>query len=207
MIEQMTARPSPLLEDAAPSTGARLAAIRLLHYLTNYVVSHIPSFRLRRLWYERVLGITFGAHAGVHLGCHLWFYTPRQLRRSGCRLGAYTRINRNCCLDARGRLDIGEHVSISPDVTILTAGHGVDDPSFRVELRPVVIEDHVWIGTRALILPGVTLHRGCVVAAGAVVAKDVPPLAVVAGAPAVHVRDRSSGATQYALDSPFPWFE
>ena len=207
MIAAQPAAPDMQLENPRASTPSRLVAIRLLHYLTNYVVSHIPSFALRRLWYERVLNVGFGEHAGIHLGCHLWFYTPRTVRETGFRLGSHSRVNRNCCLDARGPLDIGEHVSISPDVTILTASHGVNDPDFRVEIRPVVVEDHVWIGTRATILPGVTLGRGSVVAAGSVVTRDVAPLSIVAGAPARPVGVRDGQATCYTLDAAFPLFE
>jgi maltose O-acetyltransferase len=90
---------------------------------------------------------------------------------------------------------------------ILTAAHGVADPEFRVIGEPVVIEDHVWIGSRAMILGGVTLGRGAVVAAGAIVTRDVPPLAIVAGIPARVVGERPESATHYVLDSNFPLFE
>jgi len=207
MIDELPRTTSVRLEDTASSGGLVLLAIRVLNYLTNYVISHIPSFKLRRLWYERVIGANFGSQAGIHLGCYLWHYTPRSVRRSGFHLGAGSRVNRDCFLDIRGPLAIGDHVSISPEVAILTASHGVNDPGFRVEIRPVVIEDHVWIGTRAMILPGVRLGRGSVVAAGAVVTRDVPPLTVVAGVPAKPVAERDAAATQYALDTPFPLFE
>jgi maltose O-acetyltransferase len=194
-------------EAGAASGALRLLALRVVQYLTNYVVSHVPSFTLRRAWYQAVLGASLGHHAGIHLGCHLWFYSPRQVRRDGFRLGDHSRVNRNCCLDVRGGLDVGAHVSVSPEVAILTASHGVNDPRFRVELAPVVIEDRVWIGTRATILPGVTLGRGSVVAAGAVVTRDVAPLTIVAGVPAKPVGRRDAAAAQYALDTPFPLFE
>ena len=67
-----------------------------------------------------------------------------------------------------------------------------------------MIEDHVWIGTRATILPGVTLGRGCVVAAGAVVTRDVPPLAIVGGVPAKVIGARPDEATHYVLDGRAP---
>jgi acetyltransferase-like isoleucine patch superfamily enzyme len=186
---------------------SRLLAIRTLNYLTNYVVSGIPSFTVRHVWYQRVLGIDVEDHAAVFLGCYIWFFGPGQLRRSGVRIGAHSRINRNCCLDARGPLVIGQNVSISPEVAILTASHQADDPEFPVETRPVTIEDHVWIGTRATILPGVRLGRGCVVAAGAVVTRDVPPLAVVGGVPARQIGTRPAHATAYVLDDVRPLFE
>lgn len=197
------ARPDPV--DFA--SGWRLFAIRLVNYLTNYVVSRVPSYRFRHAWYRRVLGIDLGEHAGIHLGCYVWFFGLRQLRRDRVSIGAYTRINRNCCLDVRGSLRIGDNVSISPEVMILTASHVIDDPNFRVERKPVVIEDHVYVGSRATILPGVTLGRGSVVAAGAVVTRDVRPLTIVAGVPARPVGMRSPDATGYVLDGPFPLFE
>jgi acetyltransferase-like isoleucine patch superfamily enzyme len=207
MIETLPSKPEVQLEDAPSASAPRLFAIRVLQYLTNYLVRHIPSFTLRRQWYHRILGASFGEHSGIHLGCHVWFYSPRQVRRSGFSLGAHSRINRDCCLDVRGRLEIGENVSISPDVTILTASHGVNDPEFRVQIRPVLIQDHVWIGSRAMILPGVTLGRGCVVAAGAVVTRDVAPLSIVAGVPARPVAARDADATTYVLDGAFPLFD
>jgi acetyltransferase-like isoleucine patch superfamily enzyme len=195
------------LEGGESHGGLRLFAIRVMHYVTNHIISHLPSFTIRRAWYRRVVGASLGHHTGIHLGCHVWFYTPRQVRRDGFRLGDYSRVNRDCCLDVRGGLDVGDHVSISPEVTILTASHRVNDPGFRVELAQVVIEDHVWIGTRAMILPGVVLGRGCVVAAGAVVTRDVPSLTIAAGVPAKPVGFRDEAAAQYVLDTPLPLFE
>ncbi len=205
--EAASTRAAAAPERIAQTHPARLVAVRLANYATNEVISRIPSFSLRRTWYERVLGARMGPGAGVHLGCFIWFYGPGQVRRDGFVLGARSRINRDCCLDVRGSLEIGEDVSISPEVTILTAGHAVDDPLFRVETRPVVIEDHVWVGFRAIVMPGVRLGRGCVVAAGSVVTRDVEPCAIVAGVPARKVGERSPEATGYRLDSDLPLFE
>jgi acetyltransferase-like isoleucine patch superfamily enzyme len=200
-------RAAASLEREAHTGGVRLFLIRVIAFWTNYVIAHLPFFALRHWWYRRILGISLAENAGIHLGCFVWFYGPRQVRRDGVRIGARSRINRDCCLDVRGGLVIGEDVSISPDVTILTAAHRVDDPAFAVENRPVVIEDHVWVGLRATILPGVTVGRGAVIAAGAVVARDVPPFAVVGGVPAKQIGTRPAGAIAYRLDQPFPLFE
>jgi acetyltransferase-like isoleucine patch superfamily enzyme len=81
-------------------------------------------------------------------------------------------------------LTLGACVCINDGVKILTASHDVMDAQWRTVAKAIVIEDHVWIATNALILPGVTLGRGAVVAAGAVVVKDVPPLGIVTGNPA-----------------------
>jgi|tagenome__1003787_1003787.scaffolds.fasta_scaffold20814767_2 acetyltransferase-like isoleucine patch superfamily enzyme len=199
---------APAKFEPAEKTGRlKLFMVRTLNYLTNHVVCHIPSFHLRHAWYRRVLGISLGRGAVVHLGCYVWFYGPGQLRRDGLVIGAHTRINRDCCLDARGSLRIGENVSISPEVTILTAYHPIDDPEFRVASRPIEIDDYAFVGTRATILAGVRIGRGAVVGAGAVVTRDVPPLAVVAGVPARQVGTRPEEALRYVLDSPPALFE
>jgi acetyltransferase-like isoleucine patch superfamily enzyme len=122
-------------------------------------------------------------------------------------IGDRSRINRDCCLDARGGLWIGSDVSISPGVTILTAEHPPDDSQFRVETKPVRIEDHVFIGMRAIVLPGVTLGAGAVVAAGAVVTRDVPALTIVGGVPARPPIGHRERMPSYRLEEPFPRFE
>jgi acetyltransferase-like isoleucine patch superfamily enzyme len=185
----------------------RLLGVRLLNYLTNYVVPHVPSFTLRHLWYRGVLGIELGHHAGVHMGTYMWFFGPGQIRRDGVRIGRNSRINRDCTVDLRSGLTIGDNVSISPNVVILAGSHDVNDPKFKQLPGRIVMEDHVWIGTRATILSGVTLGRGAVVAAGSVVTKDVAPLTIVAGVPAKPIGRRDPGATAYELDGPLPLFE
>lgn len=179
----------------------------MLNYVTNHVISHVPSYRLRHEWYRKALGVTLGPGASVQLGCYVWFYGPGQLRRSGLRIGTNSRINRGCCLDGRGPLVIGDNVSVSPEVAIVTAHHRYDSQDFALESRGVVIDDHVWIGMRATILPGATIGRGAVVAAGAVVSGQVPPMTVVAGVPARPVADRPDHAAAYLLDEAWALFE
>jgi maltose O-acetyltransferase len=162
----------------------RLVAVRVIAYVTNHVVAHLPSYRLRHLWYRGALGVALAADATVQMGCHLWFYGPGQMRRSGLRIGERTIVNRGCCLDARGPLSIGADVSISAEAVLLTTEHDHDDPDFPLVSRPVVVGDQVWIGMRAMVMPGVVIGRGAVVAAGAVVTRDVAPLDIVGGVPA-----------------------
>lgn len=183
---------------------ARIAA-HFLNYTTNHVVSRIPSYKIRRTWYQQVMGIEMGSGSAVQLGCFLWSYGPRSNRRLKTKIGDRSVINRGCCIDARTGLTIGADVSISPEVAILTTQHDVNDPEFSLQGRRVVIEDHVWIGMRATVLPGVTIGRGAVVAAGAVVTKDVAPLDIVAGVPARPVGRRTLDP-QYELPNP-PLFE
>ncbi|WP_228052460.1 acyltransferase [Nodosilinea sp. LEGE 07298] len=99
-------------------------------------------------------------------------------------MGDNSVINQKCCIDNRGRIEIGKNVSISPEVCIITADHDLQNARFVGRIRPVFIDDYVFIGMRALILPGVKIGEGSVVAAGAVVTKDVLPYTIVAGVPA-----------------------
>jgi maltose O-acetyltransferase len=139
-----------------------------------------------------------------------------RLRDQGARIGAAVALS-PCVLDGdRARLgvgsgtsigrawiqlhaavEIGECVAINDGVRLLTGSHAVDDPAWSLVARPIRIGDHAWIATGAMILPGVTIGARAVVGAGAVVANDVPEGAVVAGNPAVVVRQRALAAPAY----------
>jgi len=198
-----TAGKTPGRANAAPAY--RTFGVRVLNYLTNHVVNRVPSFAFRRYWYRHALGIDLAEGSAVFLGCYIWFYGPGQVRRVGVHIGRHSLVNRGCCLDARAPLHIGDNVSISPEVSILTTGHQYEDPDFALVSQPVVIEDYVWIGTRATIMPGVTIGRGAVVAAGAVVTGDVAAQSIVAGVPARPIGRRTLDPG-YTLAKP-PLFE
>jgi maltose O-acetyltransferase len=85
-------------------------------------------------------------------------------------------------------------------VEFYTSDHDPDDPAFARRDAPIVIEDHAFIGSRAIILKGVTVGRGTVVGAGSVVTKDVPPFAIVAGNPARIIRMRRATEFTYSHD-------
>ncbi len=176
------------------------ASIRFLVYLTNHVVNRVPSHVLRRTWY-RAMGLSIGPDTSIHLGCRLLFFGPGQLRRNQVRIGANSIVNRDCVLDCRGPLTIGDNVSISAEVAILTASHRWQEPGFEPEFAPVVIDDYAWIGTRATVLPGTRVGRGAVVSAGAVRGGDIPPLAVVSGVPARVIGTRPEAALEYRFEN------
>ncbi len=142
-----------------------------------------PSHRLRRFML-RLSGMSIGRDSSVHKDCIL-------LEPSGIKLAPNCVINDNVVLDGRGKLTIGRNVSISRQAAIYTADHDIDTVDFALRRKPVVIEDYVFIGTRATILPGVTIGRGAVIAAGALVTRDVGELDVVAGVPANFIRKRA----------------
>jgi maltose O-acetyltransferase len=207
LIDEAAVAPADAPAAPREDGGLRLLAVRILNYVTNHVVRNVPSFALRHAWYRRALGVQIGEGTGIHLGCHVWFYGPGQIRRAGVRIGQRCRINRDCTLDLREGLVIGDDVSISAETFILTAAGHVGGGRTREASRPVVIGDHVWIGVRAVVLPGVTIGRGAMVGAGAVVTRDVPELAIVFGNPARPVGTREEGDLDYALDGRLPLFE
>ncbi|HKL10089.1 MAG TPA: acyltransferase [Clostridia bacterium] len=112
----------------------------------------------------------------------------------GISIGDYSGIGVGAKLS--GKITIGSHVMMGPEVMIYTANHnyGRDDiPMIEQgdsEMKPVVIGDDVWIGARAIILPGVELGKGCIIAAGSVVTKDVPQYSIAGGNPAKVIKKR-----------------
>ena len=94
-------------------------------------------------------------------------------------------------LDARGGITVDHDTNISSHAKLITGSHDIDDPYFTADFKPIIIGHHCWIGTGAMILQGVTIGDGAVVAAGAVVTKDVPPYTVVGGVPAKVIRSRA----------------
>ncbi|MDL9998387.1 hypothetical protein QTI24_07245 [Variovorax sp. J22P240] len=103
---------------------------------------------------------------------------------SNLRVGEHTFISGSAEIVVLDTVTIGSRVVINDRVTILTASHHLGDPGWRLFKKPIHIEDYAWIAVGATILPGVRIGYGAVVGAGAVVAKDVPPLAVATGNPA-----------------------
>ena len=99
-----------------------------------------------------------------------------------CRVGPFTVI--------------GDDVVMGPEVVIMTTAHAFEDPGMPIRrqgelpIRPVTIGNDVWIGTRVIIMPGVSLGDGCVIGAGSVVTRDVPAYGIAAGNPARVIRRR-----------------
>lgn len=154
--------------------------LALVLYVANWWVNRWPFHAVRNAYYRGVCRVALAEGSSIHMGAVL--YTL-----GGVTIGAGTTIDQGARLDGRGGLTIGQGVSIAPDVYLLTADHDPQSPDFEGRTAPIVIEDHAWLGTRAMVLPGVTVGRGAVVAAGAVVTKDVPPYALMAGVPARRI--------------------
>ena len=132
------------------------------------------------------------AGARVGRGCALHHGLAARAS-SGISIGADCWIAENVSLDGRGGLEIGDHVLIGSGVQIWTAQHDWRSADFAYESAPVGIGDRAWVNTRSIVLPGVTIGEGAVVAAGAVVTKDVPPWTLVGGVPATVLGQRPPG--------------
>lgn len=106
------------------------------------------------------------------------------------RFGRNVFVNFNCTFLDRGGITIEDDVFIGPNVNLITENHP-EEPRLRhnVYARPILIRRNAWIGAGAIVLPGVTVGENAIVAAGAVVTKDVPDNAIVAGVPARFIRN------------------
>lgn len=106
----------------------------------------------------------------------------------------YAFVGRGCLFDISGELSIGKGTLLAPDCFVVDHNHGVAAGEMiwtqPCVYKPVTIGSDVWLGARSVILPGVHIGDGAVVAAGAVVTKSVEPMTIVAGVPAKFVRDR-----------------
>jgi acetyltransferase-like isoleucine patch superfamily enzyme len=171
---------------------SRIAVILLEFWvMILHCVGNIPSHHIRRFFY-RISGVKIGNGSTIHTGAR--FYNP-----SNIRIGNDSIIGEGIVLDGRDRLIIGNHVDIASQVMIYNGQHDIHSVNFQAVREPVTIEDYVFIGPRAIILPGVTIGKGGVVAAGAVVTKNVEPLSVVAGVPAQEVGKRKVEDLHYTL--------
>lgn len=146
---------------------------------------NVPSRSFRSFIVKRLLG-------EVGKGCS--FLMGLEIRNGkNIRIGNNSVINANVLLDGRGGvLSIGNHVDIAQETNIWTLGHDVHDSNHKDRGGDVIIEDYVWIASRVTILPNVRLGKGAVVAACALVTKDVPAMAIVGGVPATIIGKRNN---------------
>ena len=181
-----------------------LAASPRLKRWLDYVIMNQRYARPR--WYIRLLAPLYqhrGCHSKIYLSARMdtppyrrfWLGEHSVVESYCCinnavgdvTIGDYTRIGIHCTVI--GPVCIGSHVNLAQGITVTALNHNFENTTQRIDqqgvsTKPVVIGDDVWIGANAVILPGVTIGRHCVVAAGAVVTRDVPDKCVVGGVPA-----------------------
>ena len=172
--------------------------IRILHVLLDFelmilalITVLIPFHSIRNL-FLRLAGVKIGKHSFIHMGVR-FFYPP------GVKIGQGTVIGDHCFLDGRAPLKIGSHVDIASQVLIYNSEHDINSEDFDPIYGEVEIGDYVFIGPRATSLPGVKIGKGAIVAAGAVVTKDVPDFAIVGGVPAQVIGERKNKEPHYKL--------
>lgn len=164
----------------------------------------------RPRWYVRMLAPLYqhrGKHSVIHHSVRMDTPPYRKFH-----LGDYSVIESFCCINNAvgdviigdhtrvglhntiiGPVRIGNHVNLAQGITVTALNHNFQDSGRKIDEQgittvPVSIEDDIWIGANAVILPGVTIGQHSVVAAGAVVTKNVPPHSLVAGVPAKIIR-------------------
>ena len=168
----------------------------LAAFFYREIVGRIPFHCVRDFYLNWYLG-DYARGASVQTNCS--FLNGRKVH-----IGAQTVINFGCLLDGRAyEIRTGENVSIGPEASILTLGHDPQSPDFADRGGAVVIGSHVWIGYRAIILPGVTIGEGAVVGAGAVVTKNVESYTIVAGNPARKIGERQRNLSYQLRYRPF----
>lgn len=158
-------------------------AISFLYILCGTIA--LLPFHTIRILLLRLMGAKIGKSVGLYRGFEV--RDPWKLK-----IGDNTLIGHKALLDARKGLIIGSNVNLSNEVMIWSLHHDYNDEFFEIIGDKVIIEDYAWICSRAIILPGVTIGKGAVVAAGSVVTKDVEPYTVVGGIPAKVISKRSS---------------
>lgn len=186
-------------------TGKRLtwgeAVKKILNRFYNYFldfklmilrwVGHIPS-HIVRIGIYRFFGIKIGRGSTIHMWAN--FFDPKNIV-----IGEDTIIGDHIFLDGRKKITIGSHTDIASSVMIYNSEHNLEDENFSAISEPVEIGDYCFIGPRAIILPGVKIGKGAVVAAGAVVTKDVGDLEIVGGVPAKLIGKRNIKKLNYRL--------
>lgn len=157
-----------------------------------HLASVCVPFHFLRKFVFRLVGVKIGKGSVIHMGAK--FFSP-----SGVVIGKDTIIGANVFLDGRAKLTIGDHVDMASEVMIYNSEHDMNDPAFGATEETVEIGDYVFIGPRAIILPGVKIGKGAIVAAGAVVTKDVSDFAIVGGVPARVIGERKLKDLNYRL--------
>ena len=180
------------IKEAAQKSTNRILNIFLDFWLLILTLVGCTPFHTIRYFFYYISGMKISPKAHIHMWAR--FYSP-----SGITIGEDTIVGDHAFLDGRAELKIGNHVDIASEVMIYNSEHDINSEDSRAILAPVEIEDYVFIGPGAIILPGVKIGKGAVVAAGAVVTKDVTPFAIVGGIPAQVIGERKLKDPKYRL--------
>jgi putative colanic acid biosynthesis acetyltransferase WcaF len=166
----------------APGRGKLICASWYIVSLVVLESGWFPVYRLKR-WILRLFGASVGR--GVVIKPHVRIKYPWQLS-----IGDHSWIGEEAWIDNLAPVSIANDVCISQGVYLCTGSHDHQRVTFDLIVKPIVIEAEAWVATRAVVLQGVTVGTGAVVAAGSVAAKDVPAGMIVGGCPAKLIGER-----------------
>ncbi|MDR1481682.1 MAG: hypothetical protein LBI74_03560 [Synergistaceae bacterium] len=164
----------------------------------NYFVNCIPAYWIRRLFYQ-LAGMKIGK--GSRLAMKVIVFYPWKIR-----IGENTMINEYTVLDGRGHLEIGDNVSISMFSIIYSASHKTHSDTLEYFKAQVTICDNVWVGARGIVLPGSTLSKGTILAAGSSFTGTTDENGIYAGIPATFRKKRNI-SDAYHLDKHSYFFK
>jgi maltose O-acetyltransferase len=176
----------PAARSARVPGGPMLRTVRRMAahgvYLVSLLLGDDWASRRMRVALLRMSGARIAPGASVHSGVYV--SDPHNLV-----MGAGSFLNRNCYLDLSAPLILEDGVTVGHGVTFITVEHrGLPRQRGVDAFRPITLKARCWIGANATVLPGVTIGAEAVVAAGALITRDVPAGAVVAGVPARTLR-------------------
>jgi maltose O-acetyltransferase len=163
-----------------------LCSLQPVAMVGNLLCRLIPEHTGNRLRAAILRGVGWQIGAHTTIGGVPTCYGRGAIRRR-LSIGEMTWINVGCTFELQDEVRVGDRVAIGHDVLILTSTHEIGPSAWRggpMSSAPVTVESGSWIGARCVILPGVTIGAGAVVAAGSVVTKDVEPDTLVGGVPA-----------------------
>jgi maltose O-acetyltransferase len=196
---------------ALSDKAVRAAAAEVKMSLRATVVAGFTSVALPQFAFVRVRTAILRA-AGVHIGKRSavmgGFRVTGNWRRSEVRIGDDVVISGPLHIDGGAAVTIGDRVNIGHNVVLITATHRIGAPAQRcgpIMEAPITVGDGAWIASCVTILPGVKVGAGSIVAAGAVVVRDVDPNTMVAGVPAVLVRTLADHAQDPPTSSTGKW--
>jgi len=169
---------------------------RLIALVIYYsIFKHIPSSNSAndpivrvRVFLCRMIFKSVGNNVNIQKGVYIG-------KGNKISVGSFSGIGENSRLAQADEIQIGDNVLIGQELMVITQNHNFSDRDKLIRLqggisKPVIIEDNVWIGARVTILCGVTIREGSIIAAGSVVAKDIPSYTIAGGVPARIIKER-----------------